>query len=59
MVEFLVSRPLCFQRLEIVCHAAIGQRRPVDQRHNPVQHHPVPDIRPVECLDKRLRQREA
>ena len=59
MVKLFVSRTLRFQRSKVMRHAAIGERRPVDQRHDAVQHHLVLDIRPVERLNKRLRQREA
>ena len=55
MVKLFVSRTLRFQRSKVMRHAAIGKRRPVDQRHDAVQHHLVPDIRPVERLNKRLR----
>ena len=59
MIEFLVGGALRLERVEVMRHPAIGQRRAIDKRDNPVEHHLRFDVGPVEGLDKRLRQGES
>ena len=58
MIQFLISSALCLQRIKIMRHTAIRKRRAIHQRHHTVKHHLRLDIRPVERLNKRLRQRQ-
>ena len=53
-----VGDPLLRQRVEIVRHAAVGQRRAVDHDHDAVDGDAALDRRPMERLHQRLRQRE-
>ena len=39
MIEFLVGGALRLERIEVMRHSAIGQRRAVDKRDDPVKHH--------------------
>ena len=59
VVERAVGGALLRQRLEIVRHAAIGERRAVDHDHDAVDGDAALDRRPMERLHQRLRQSEA
>ena len=54
-----VRRALLGESIEIVCHAALGQRRAVDNDNDAIDGDAAPDRRPMERLHQRLRQRQA
>ncbi|CAI8192879.1 MAG: Uncharacterised protein [SAR116 cluster bacterium] len=59
MINFFISGTLRFQRGKIMRHTPTGKGGPVHKRDHPVKHHLRFDIRPVEGLHKRLRQRQS
>ena len=58
MVERLIGLALCVDPVEIRCKAAIGDCTGINHGDHPVHRHTFADLRPVEGIDKRLRQRK-
>ncbi len=59
MIHGRIGRALGRDRRRIVREPPLGECRPIHDRHDAVHGDPRADRRPAECLQKRLRQREA